>query len=142
MAVVDWFGLENEFEPVGSYGIASEGAVLSVLLFSPRPIEMLAGALIGVTEETSTSFRLLRLLLERFHRLRGRRYRRGERGGAGSATGDWRRRSGRDEERQMAVRLRPGGGMAEMAGDAIRFRALGYSAQPCGRHEEPVSISS
>ena len=45
MAVVDWFGMENEFEPVGPYGIASDGAVLSVLLFSRRPIEMLQGAL-------------------------------------------------------------------------------------------------
>jgi len=88
MAVVDWFGLENEFEPVGSYGIASEGAVLSVLLFSRRPIEMLAGTLIGVTEETSTSFRLLRLLLERFHHLRGLSYRRGEDGEARLLIGD------------------------------------------------------
>jgi chorismate dehydratase len=88
MAVVDWFDMENEFEPVGPYGIASEGAVLSVLLFSRRPIEMLAGALIGVTEETSTSFRLLRLLLERCHRLTGLRYRRGEDGEARLLIGD------------------------------------------------------
>jgi chorismate dehydratase len=88
MAVVDWFSLESEFEPVGSYGIASQGEVLSVLLFSRKAIESLAGTSIGVTEETSTSFRLLQLLLERRYGLSGCRYRRGESGDACLLIGD------------------------------------------------------
>ncbi|HWP59850.1 MAG TPA: menaquinone biosynthesis protein [Candidatus Acidoferrales bacterium] len=88
MAVADWFRLESEFEPVGPYGIASRGSVLSVLLFSARPIEDLASATIAVTEETSTSFQLLRLLLERRYRLSGCNYRRGDSGHARLLIGD------------------------------------------------------
>lgn len=60
---VDGWELEAEFEPVGSYGIATEGQVKSVLLFSRRPMEELDGATIGVTDQTATSVRLLRILL-------------------------------------------------------------------------------
>jgi chorismate dehydratase len=88
MAVVDWFNLEREFEPVGLYGIASQGSVLSVLLFSSKPIDALADTAIGVTEETSTSFRLLQLLLERRYGLKGCSYRRGEDGQACLLIGD------------------------------------------------------
>ena len=88
MAVVDWFKLENEFEPVGSYGIASQGSVLSVLLFSSKAIDALADTAIGVTEETSTSFRLLQLLLERRYGLKGCTYRRGQDGQARLLIGD------------------------------------------------------
>lgn len=44
-------------------GIAVRGPVRSVLLFSSRPVAELGGATIGVTDETSTSVELLRLLL-------------------------------------------------------------------------------
>ena len=88
MAVVDWFNLEREFEPVGPYGIASQGSVLSVLLFSSKPIDALADTAIGVTEETSTSFRLLQLLLESRYGLKGCSYRRGEDGQACLLIGD------------------------------------------------------
>jgi chorismate dehydratase len=77
MAVVDWFALENEFEPAGPYGIASKGPALSVLLFSTKPIEALEDSVIAVTEETSTSFQLLRLLLEERCGVQPREYRRG-----------------------------------------------------------------
>ncbi len=60
---VDGWELEAEFEPVGPYGIATEGQVKSVLLFSKKPLEELDGATIGVTEQTATSVRLLKLLL-------------------------------------------------------------------------------
>jgi chorismate dehydratase len=88
MAVIDWFKLEDKFEPMGPYGIASLGSVLSVLLFSSRPIEALSNGVIGVTEETSTSFRLLQLLLGRRYGLRGLSYRRGEEGEAYLLIGD------------------------------------------------------
>jgi chorismate dehydratase len=48
-----------------------------VLLFSRRPANALAGALISVTPETSTSIRLLRLLLDVRRGLEGARYIRG-----------------------------------------------------------------
>jgi len=46
------------------FGIASPGATGSVHVWSHRPIEALHGATIGVTGETSTSVRMLKLLLE------------------------------------------------------------------------------
>jgi chorismate dehydratase len=49
------------------FGIATPGATGSVHLWSQRPLEALAGATIGVTGETSTSVRILRLLLEQRH---------------------------------------------------------------------------
>ena len=49
------------------FGIATPGATGSVLLFARRPLPALHGATIAVTGETSTSVRLLRLLLERRH---------------------------------------------------------------------------
>jgi chorismate dehydratase len=89
MAVVDWFALENEFEPAGPYGIASNGPALSVLLFSAKPIEALEDSVIAVTEETSTSFQLLRLLLEERYGVQPRDYRRGaENGDASLIIGD------------------------------------------------------
>jgi chorismate dehydratase len=47
------------------FGIATPGATGSVHVWSHRPLEALHGATIGVTAETSTSVRILRLLLER-----------------------------------------------------------------------------
>jgi chorismate dehydratase len=46
------------------FGIATPGATGSVHVRSHRPLEALHGATIGVTGETSTSVRLLRMLLE------------------------------------------------------------------------------
>lgn len=45
-------------------GIATPGAAGSVLVFSARLLPALSGATLGVTDETSTSARLLQLLLE------------------------------------------------------------------------------
>lgn len=97
MAVCDLVRLEGEFEPVllsgpsgiSSLGIANHDQVDSVLLFvraedgnrvlggrrpslalSPENKELLAGAVVGITGESSTSFRLLRLLLEVRHKIR------------------------------------------------------------------------
>jgi len=88
MAVADWFALESDFEPLGAYGIASQAQAQSVLLFSSCPIEELDGAIVGVTEETSTSVRLLQLLLEQRYRVRPCEYRRGEKGDAWLVIGD------------------------------------------------------
>jgi len=76
MATGDFHRLEG-FELVGPMGVAVRGPVQSVLLFSRRPAAALGGALISVTPETSTSIRLLRLLLDVRRGLTGTRYVRG-----------------------------------------------------------------
>ncbi len=63
MAAGDYLRLKPAFELLAPLGVTARGAVQSVLLFSRRPAAALEGALISVTPETSTSIRLLRLLL-------------------------------------------------------------------------------
>jgi len=64
---------------LADFGIAVRGRVESVLLLSEKPMEDLAGAQIGVTEESATSVRLLRLLLEAAHGAKPAAYVRGAR---------------------------------------------------------------
>jgi len=77
MAAGDFLRLGDRFELLGPFGVAARGPVLSVLLFSRRPAAALAGGMISVTPETSTSIRLLRLLLGVRRGLEGVRYVRG-----------------------------------------------------------------
>ncbi|NOT33494.1 MAG: menaquinone biosynthesis protein [Candidatus Eisenbacteria bacterium] len=77
MASGDYLRLKDRFEIVGPFGVAARGPVLSVLLYSRRPAAALGDALISVTPETSTSIRLLRLLLDVRRGLTGIRYVRG-----------------------------------------------------------------
>ena len=56
------------------FGIASPGATGSVHVWSHRPIEALHGATIGVTGETSTSVRILKLLLEQRYGVKDARW--------------------------------------------------------------------
>jgi chorismate dehydratase len=78
MATGDFLRLRDRFELVSpNMGVATRGPVQSVLLFSRRPAAALAGALVSVTPETSTSIRLLRLLLDVRRGLAGVRYVRG-----------------------------------------------------------------
>ncbi|MBV8885273.1 MAG: menaquinone biosynthesis protein [Chroococcidiopsidaceae cyanobacterium CP_BM_RX_35] len=68
MSVMDWIGQEANFEPLGMHGVCSYNQAQSVLLFSQKPIEKLDGKVIGVTQDTSTSVRLMQLILEqRYH---------------------------------------------------------------------------
>lgn len=76
MAVADWFALSDTFERVGDLGIACEGAVQSVLLFSRRHVGELSGATVDLTSESSTSAALTRILLAAKYGLRDVRYRR------------------------------------------------------------------
>ena len=56
--------VENLIQPVGAFGIAAAGAVKSVLLFSKHPfLELAAPAKIHLTDQSSSSVRLLFLLL-------------------------------------------------------------------------------
>jgi chorismate dehydratase len=68
--LVTCFELEDQFVPLGDFGIAVKGKARSVLLFSGRPIDKLDGARIAVTGESSTSVRLLKILLNRQYGLR------------------------------------------------------------------------
>ena len=63
MSIADTFR-NPQFEPLGDLGIALDGPAHSVLLFSSEPVGKLDGATIGITGETSTSYPLLRLLLD------------------------------------------------------------------------------
>lgn len=78
LPVVDYFRLEDQLQRVGPFGIAVRGRVRSVMLFSRRPIRQLEGATIAVTEETSTSAVLLRLLLEQRYKLAPKAYTKGQ----------------------------------------------------------------
>lgn len=77
LPLADFLRLQDRFERLGPFGIAVRGRVRSVLLFSRRPIRQLDGATIAVTEETSTSALLLRLLLEQRYHVAPAGYQRG-----------------------------------------------------------------
>ena len=65
--LVTCFELEDSFEPLGDFCIATGEKARSILLFSKRPIDELDGTVVGVTGETSTSVRLMKVLFaERF----------------------------------------------------------------------------
>ena len=61
--LVDCLRLQDRFEPVAGFCVASVQRAGSSLLYSTRPITALAGAHIGVTDEAATASRLLDVLL-------------------------------------------------------------------------------
>lgn len=61
--LAECFRLEDRFQPVTGFCIASRKHMGSILLFSTKPIQELHGAPIGVTDEASTAARLLHVLL-------------------------------------------------------------------------------
>lgn len=64
LPVVEAWRLEDRFEGLGRFGIAVKREAMSVLLFSKRPWDQLDGATIGVTDQTSTSTQLLKVIME------------------------------------------------------------------------------
>lgn len=64
LPVVEAWKLGDRFEPLGPFGIAVRRMAGSVLLFSKQPWAQLDGSTIGVTDHTSTSVQLLKVLLE------------------------------------------------------------------------------
>jgi chorismate dehydratase len=64
LSLIDSFKLSDRFEPLGTYGVGVKQAAGSVLLFSKVPLSQLAG-MCAVTDETSTSVRLLQVLAEK-----------------------------------------------------------------------------
>ena len=72
--LVDCFRLEDRFAPVNGFCIATVERARSILFFSKRPIEELEGALVAITDETSTSVQLLRVLLGHKYAVQPERY--------------------------------------------------------------------
>ncbi|MDH4037503.1 MAG: menaquinone biosynthesis protein [Candidatus Krumholzibacteria bacterium] len=66
--------VEDRFLPLGDFCISSIDRARSILFFSKRPFERLDGATIGVTNQTSTSVRLLKTLLTNAWRVRPARF--------------------------------------------------------------------
>ncbi len=64
LPVVAAFDYPDLFRTLGGLGIAAAGAARSVLLRSRLPVDQLSGARIGVIDETATSVRLLKVLLQ------------------------------------------------------------------------------
>ena len=62
--------IEDRFEPLGDFCISTIDRAHSILFYSKRPFDQLDGASIGVTNQTSTSVRLLRVLLTQAWRVR------------------------------------------------------------------------
>ena len=73
MSLVDCLRLSKEFEPLANYGIGVKHAAKSVLLFSRGPLSELRGTC-AVTDETSTSVRLLQILLDKRYGLHDVRF--------------------------------------------------------------------
>ena len=78
LPLVDYFRLQETFERLGHFGIAVRGRAQSALLFARKPIRQLEGATIAVTEESSTTACLLRLLLEVRYKIHPAAYQRGQ----------------------------------------------------------------
>lgn len=64
LATADFLRYEDRYEPAAGLGVANHEEVRSILFLSRKPMDELDGARIGITEDTSTSVRLLRILLE------------------------------------------------------------------------------
>jgi chorismate dehydratase len=64
LATADFLIHQERYEPTAGLGIANGEEVRSILFLSRKPMAELQGARVGITEETSTSVRLLRTLLE------------------------------------------------------------------------------
>ena len=77
LPVADYFRLQETFERLGPFGIAVRGRARSALLFARKPIRQLDGAVIAVTQESSTTACLLRLLLEVRYQIQPASYQRG-----------------------------------------------------------------
>ncbi len=108
MASADFFRLDDRFALAGPYCIAARREVRSVLLLSTRPADALHDAEIVLTDDSSTSALLLRLVLEQAHGVRRPRYVRA---------------ADRSDEHTPDARL-------VIGDDALRARASGFPSYP------------
>jgi len=72
--LVDCFRLEDRFQPVAGFCVASAKKAGSVFLYATKPIAELNGAYIGITDTASTAPRLLQVLLSLKYQVRPEAY--------------------------------------------------------------------
>lgn len=72
--LVTCWDIADRFEQLGDFCIATVREAYSILLFSKRPLDELTGASVGVTNETSTSVRLMKVLLAHVFKVRPAEY--------------------------------------------------------------------
>jgi chorismate dehydratase len=72
--LVTCFELEDGFQPLGDFCIATTDRARSILFYSKRPVETLGGAVIAITGQTSTTVRLLKVLLAHRYRVQPKEY--------------------------------------------------------------------
>jgi chorismate dehydratase len=72
--LVTTFDVVDDYEPLGDFCISTITKARSALFFSKKPIEMLNHTTIGITHETSTSARLLRVLFAQLYRVTPHQY--------------------------------------------------------------------
>jgi chorismate dehydratase len=70
--LVTCWEIEDRYEPLGEHCIATADKARSILFFSKRPFKALDGARVGVTAETSTSVRLLKVLMAHYYAVKPR----------------------------------------------------------------------
>ncbi len=69
LPVAEVFRLGDTLRPLGGIGVAATGPATSVLLFSRRPVEDIAGGAVGLTSESATSVKLVRILFRDWWRI-------------------------------------------------------------------------
>lgn len=72
--LVDTWDIEDRYVPLDDFCISTIDRARSVLLFSKVPFDRLEGAEIGLTQQSSTSVRLLRVMLAHVWRVRPARF--------------------------------------------------------------------
>ena len=72
--LVDTWDIEDRYVPLGDFCISTFERARSVFLFSNVPFEQLDGREIGITHQSSTSVRLLKVLLAHVWRVRPARF--------------------------------------------------------------------
>ena len=62
LPLADYFRLQDNFKQLAQFCICTVGKSRSVLLYSKRPIQNLDGAVVGITDQSSTAKSLLKVL--------------------------------------------------------------------------------
>ena len=141
LPVVEVFRLGDTVRPLGDIGVAATGPATSVLLFSRRPVERLAGGRVGLIVRiryvgAAHSHLVQGLVVGRTRRIRGdgRTKRR--------AAADWGQGAqSPTPARRLSVRIRPRRGVVQTYRLAIRIRDVGGACRFTTRLDRPVSGS-
>ena len=72
--LVDSFRMEDRFQAIGGFGLATTASSGGVFLYSTKPIEELGGARLGITDEAVTAPALLKVVLALKYQVRPEAY--------------------------------------------------------------------